>query len=71
MKVLVILTGGTISMVRDAQTGALHPADLQTFKDYVPEMFAGPYWILQTLIPTTGAKWHTWWSNTMMNTMDL
>lgn len=41
MKVLVILTGGTISMVRDAQTGALHPADLQTFKDYVPEMFAG------------------------------
>ena len=41
MKVLVILTGGTISMVRDAQTGALHPADLQTFKAFVPELFAG------------------------------
>lgn len=41
MKVLVILTGGTISMVKDPATSALHPADLQTFKAYVPEMFAG------------------------------
>ena len=41
MKVLVILTGGTISMVHDLQTGSLHPADLQTFKEYAPEMFAG------------------------------
>ena len=41
MKVLVILTGGTISMVCDAQTGALQPADLQTFKAFVPELFAG------------------------------
>lgn len=40
-KVLLIFTGGTISMVRDAQTGALHPADLQTFKAFVPELFAG------------------------------
>ena len=40
MKVLVILTGGTISMVRNAQTGALQPADLHTFKAFVPEMFA-------------------------------
>ena len=28
-------------MVRDAHTGALHPADLQTFKAFVPELFAG------------------------------
>ena len=41
MKVLLILTGGTISMVRDAETGALHPADMQTFKAFVPELFAG------------------------------
>lgn len=40
-KVLLIFTGGTISMVKDAQTGALHPADIQTFKTYVPELFAG------------------------------
>ena len=41
MKVLLILTGGTISMVREAETGALHPADMQTFKAFVPELFAG------------------------------
>jgi len=39
-KVLIILTGGTICMVRNAKTGALHPADIQTFKDFVPELFA-------------------------------
>ena len=41
MKVLLLFTGGTISTVRDAETGALHPADLQTFKAFVPELFAG------------------------------
>ncbi len=41
MKVLLLFTGGTISMVRDAETGALHPADMQTFKTFVPELFAG------------------------------
>ena len=41
MKVLLILTGGTISMVCDAETGALHPADMHTFKAFVPELFAG------------------------------
>lgn len=41
MKVLLIFTGGTISMVRDLHTGALHPADMQTFKAFVPELFAG------------------------------
>lgn len=41
MKVLLILTGGTISMVRNAETGALHPADMHTFKAFVPELFAG------------------------------
>ena len=28
-------------MVRNAETGALHPADMQTFKAFVPELFAG------------------------------
>ena len=41
MNVLLVFTGGTISMVRDAKTNALHPADMQTFKNYVPELFAG------------------------------
>ena len=41
MKVLLLFTGGTISMVKDTQTGALQPADMQTFKDFVPELFAG------------------------------
>jgi L-asparaginase len=40
-KVLLLFTGGTISMVRDTRTGALHPADIQTFKTFVPELFAG------------------------------
>ena len=40
MKILVILTGGTISMVRNPENGALRPADLTTFKAFVPELFA-------------------------------
>lgn len=39
--ILVLLTGGTITMVRNHQTGALHPADVDTFKAFVPELFAG------------------------------
>ena len=38
-KVLVILTGGTITMVRDRESGALLPADMETFKAFVPELF--------------------------------
>ena len=38
-KVLVILTGGTITMVRDRESGALHPADMETFKAFGPELF--------------------------------
>lgn len=41
MKILVVLTGGTISMVRNPENGALHPADTETFKAFVPELFAG------------------------------
>ncbi|MBQ3632730.1 MAG: asparaginase [Paludibacteraceae bacterium] len=40
-KVLLISTGGTITMVRDRKTGALIPADMETFKAYLPELFAG------------------------------
>lgn len=36
--VLLIVTGGTISMVSDPQTGALRPADIATFKQFVPEL---------------------------------
>ncbi|MBR1923350.1 MAG: asparaginase [Paludibacteraceae bacterium] len=42
MKVLVILTGGTITMVRNEATGALHPADTETFRAFVPELFTSP-----------------------------
>lgn len=37
-RVLVISTGGTISMVKDPSTGALHPADWEEFKSYMPEL---------------------------------
>ena len=40
-KVLLISTGGTITMVRDAATQALVPADMETFKAFMPELFAG------------------------------
>ena len=40
MKILVVLTGGTISMVRNPESGALHPADTETFRAFVPELFA-------------------------------
>lgn len=40
-KVLLISTGGTITMVRDKVSGALVPADMETFKAYLPELFEG------------------------------
>ena len=40
-KVLLISTGGTITMVRDAKSDALVPADIETFKAFMPELFAG------------------------------
>ena len=40
-RILVILTGGTITMVRNHESGALRPADVETFKAFVPELFAG------------------------------
>lgn len=40
-KVLLISTGGTITMVRDKQSGALVTADVDTFKAYIPELFTG------------------------------
>jgi len=38
MRVLIILTGGTISMVRNTKTGALCPASVETFRSLVPEL---------------------------------
>ena len=40
-KVLLISTGGTITMVRDRKSQALVPADMETFKAFMPELFAG------------------------------
>lgn len=37
--VLIIFTGGTISMMRDPQTGALTPADINQFREFMPELF--------------------------------
>ncbi|MBQ9340476.1 MAG: asparaginase [Paludibacteraceae bacterium] len=39
-KVLIISTGGTISMVKDKKTGALRPADFEEFKSFIPELGA-------------------------------
>jgi len=41
MKVLLISTGGTITMVQDRKSGALVPADIETFKAFIPELFNG------------------------------
>lgn len=38
-RVLVISTGGTITMVRDSKTGALVPADIFTIRTFLPESF--------------------------------
>lgn len=37
-QVLVISTGGTISMVKDPVSGALHPAEWEEFKSFMPEL---------------------------------
>lgn len=37
--ILLILTGGTISMVRDSKTDALKPADVGLLEEYIPELF--------------------------------
>lgn len=37
--VLIIFTGGTISMIQNTETGALSPADLTQFREFIPELF--------------------------------
>ena len=37
-KVLIILTGGTICMVQNKASGALHPAGLRFAEDVIPEL---------------------------------
>lgn len=37
--VLIIFTGGTISMTPDEKTGALRPAHIEQFKQFMPELF--------------------------------
>ena len=36
--VLLIFTGGTISMAEDPETGALRPIDFQRLQEYMPEI---------------------------------
>lgn len=36
--VLLISTGGTIAMIKDSETGVLHPASFEEFKSYIPEL---------------------------------
>ncbi len=38
--VLIVLTGGTISMTQDPETRALRPASMEEFKQLVPELNA-------------------------------
>ena len=37
--VLLIFTGGTISMIEDPQTGALRPVEVSRLREYVPDVF--------------------------------
>lgn len=39
--ILLLFTGGTISMIQDKDTNALIPADLDQFRQYMPELFNG------------------------------
>ena len=51
-KILLISTGGTITMVRDAVSGALVPADMETFKAFMPELSAGDFQVeIQAFTP--------------------
>ena len=36
--VLIVFTGGTISMTQDPETRALRPASMEEFKQLVPEL---------------------------------
>lgn len=38
-RVLLVFTGGTISMSKDPVTGALRPASIEEFKTYIPELY--------------------------------
>ena len=37
--ILLIMTGGTISLVQDPSSGVLYPADTELFKTYIPELY--------------------------------
>ncbi len=39
-KILIVLTGGTVTMIKDPQTNGLKPASLEAFKAFVPEIFS-------------------------------
>jgi L-asparaginase len=43
MSLLIIYTGGTIGMIRDNSTGALHPFQLENITDVIPELKRSGY----------------------------
>lgn len=43
VSVMVIYTGGTIGMVRDQETGALHPLDFDQLYQYIPILGSFPF----------------------------
>lgn len=63
-KVLLISTGGTITMVREKASGALVPADMETFKAYMPELTAGDFEVqiqaLNPLIDSSDIRPESW-----------
>ncbi len=62
--VLIIVTGGTISMVQNPKTGALRPADVETFKQYLTEFDTEDIqidiWSFEPLVDSSDVNPNNW-----------
>ncbi len=62
--VLIIVTGGTISMVQNPKTGALRPADVETFKQYLAEVDTEniqiDIWAFEPLVDSSDVNPNNW-----------
>ncbi len=62
--VLLIVTGGTISMVQNPKTGALRPADVETFKQYLAEFDTADIqidiWAFDPLVDSSDVHPNNW-----------
>ncbi len=62
--VLIIVTGGTISMVQNPKTGALRPADGETFKQYLAEFDTEDIqidiWSFEPLVDSSDVNPNNW-----------